>query len=171
MDATDFKKQFLPYHRKLYRVAFLLMKNAQDAEDMVQEAYLKLWKKRDELPTDIASVEAYCVTLTKNLCYDALRTSHPEEDGRPPEELPLAGSSNPAQETERRDEAGHVMRLIGQLPEQQRQVILMRDVDDRPMEEIEQRTGLSAVNIRVMLSRARKKIREQFKEVMRYERV
>ena len=49
MDAAEFKQQFLPYHRKLYRVAFRLTGNPQDAEDMVQEAYLKLWNKRDEL--------------------------------------------------------------------------------------------------------------------------
>ena len=63
------------------------------------------------------------------------------------------------------------MKLIGQLPEQQQQIVIMRDVDDRPYEEIEEATGLSAVNIRVLLSRARKKIREQFKEIMNYERV
>ena len=49
MDTAEFKQQFLPYHRKLYRVAFRLTGNPQDAEDMVQEAYLKLWNKRDEL--------------------------------------------------------------------------------------------------------------------------
>lgn len=64
MDAASFKQQFLPCHAKLYRVAFRLMGNVQDAEDMVQEAYLKLWKKRDELP-EVASIEAYCVTLIK----------------------------------------------------------------------------------------------------------
>ena len=72
MDANDFKRLFLPYHRKLYRVAFRLLGNVQDAEDMVQEAYLKLWKRREELPSNIESWEAYCITLTKNLCYDAL---------------------------------------------------------------------------------------------------
>ena len=55
MDANDFKRLFLPYHRKLYRVAFRLLGNVQDAEDMVQEAYLKLWKRREELPSNIES--------------------------------------------------------------------------------------------------------------------
>ena len=73
--------------------------------------------------------------------------------------------------SEWKDEANQVMKLIGQLPEQQQQIVIMRDVDDRPYEEIEEATGLSAVNIRVLLSRARKKIREQFKEIMNYERV
>ena len=79
MDTAEFKQQFLPYHRKLYRVAFRLTGNPQDAEDMVQEAYLKLWNKRDEL-ADVLNTEAYCVTLIKNLCYDVLRRSQPDED-------------------------------------------------------------------------------------------
>lgn len=171
MDANDFKKQFLPYQRRLYRAAFLLMGNAQDAEDIVQEAYLKLWKRRNELPPNIINMEAYCITLIKNLCYDTLRASHLDEDGRPPEELNIANDTNVADEIDTRDEANQVMKLIDGLPQQQRQVILMRDVDDRPYEEIEETTGLSAVNVRVLLSRARKKIREQFKEMMNYERI
>ena len=171
MDANQFKRQFLPYHAKLYRVAFRLMGNTQEAEDMVQEAYLKLWKKRNELPNDIQSMEAYSVTLIKNICYDTLRLSHLDEDGRVPEELNISGNISLTTEVELRDEANQVMKLIEQLPEQQQQILMMRDVDDRPYEEIEEATGLSAVNIRVLLSRARKKIREQFKEIMKYERV
>lgn len=169
MDAADFKLQFLPCHPKLYRVAFRLMGNARDAEDMVQEAYLKLWNKRNEL-SGIANTEAYCVTLVKNLCYDVLRRVQPEDAGRTPEELNLSTDTDSiAREVEQRDEANQVKRLIGQLPEQQRRVILLRDVNECSFEEIEQVTGLNAVNIRVLLSRARKKIREQFNEIMNYE--
>ena len=171
MDANDFKRKFLPYHRKLYRAAFHLMGNTQDAEDMVQEAYLKLWKRRDELPTDIANLEAYCVTLVKHVCHDALRLAHLEEDGCPPEELPIAGSTNVAHEVELKDEARQVMTLIGPLPDQQRQIMQMRDVEDLPYEEIEKATGLTSINIRVLLSRARKKIREQFLAIRNYERL
>ena len=168
MDAANFKQQFLPCHPKLYRAAFRLMGNAQDAEDMVQEAYLKLWNKRDEL-TNVLNIEAYCVTLIKNLCYDALRRSQLDEDGRPPEELPLPTDTNIAREVEQRDEVNHVRKLISQLPEQQRKVIVLRDINDCSFEEIEQTTGLNAINIRVLLSRARKKIREQYNKIMNYE--
>lgn len=107
MDTAEFKQQFLPYHRKLYRVAFRLTGNPQDAEDMVQEAYLKLWKKRDEL-SEVASIEAYCVTLIKNLCYDSLRSCRPDEDSRLPEELKLPTDSNIARRdrTKGRSKAG-----------------------------------------------------------------
>ena len=171
MDASDFKQKFLPYHRKLYRSAFQVLGNAQDAEDMVQEAYLKLWQKRNELPPDITNLEAYCVTLIKHLCYDKRRISQLDEDERTPEELSITGKSNVTHEVEMKDEANQVMKLIGRLPEQQKQIMQMRDVEDRTYEEIEKVTGLTSINIRVLLSRARKKIREQFLEIMNYERL
>ncbi len=144
------------------------MENACDAEDVVQEAYLKLWNKRNELP-HILNAEAYGVALVKNLCYDALRRARLNEDERLPEELNLQSDSNIISETEQRDEASQIQHLIGQLPRQQRQVMLLRDVNDCSFEEIEKVTGLNAINIRVLLSRARKKIREQFSAIVNYE--
>ena len=169
MDANEFKRRFLPCHPKLYRVAFRLMGNAQDAEDMVQETYLRLWKKREELPPDIGSMEAYSVTIIRNLCLDVLKAPQVEEEHRPIEELDIPQASSIVHEVELKDETSIVQRIIGTLPEQQRQIVKMRDVDDCSYEEIEQITGLTTVNIRVLLSRARKKIREQFNAINSYE--
>lgn len=69
MDTESFKREFLPYHRKLYCVAYRLLENAADAEDLVQEAYLKLWDKREGLSV-ISNPEAFSVTLVKNMCFD-----------------------------------------------------------------------------------------------------
>lgn len=169
MDANEFKRRFLPCHPKLYRVAFRLMGNAQDAEDMVQETYLRLWKKREELPPDIGSMEAYSVAIIRNLCLDVLKAPQMEQDDCPIEEMNMPQSGNLIREMELKDEASIVQRIIGALPEQQRQIVKMRDVDDCSYEEIEQATGLSTVNVRVLLSRARKKIREQFNAINSYE--
>ena len=169
MDANEFKRRFLPCHPKLYRVAFRLMGNAQDAEDMVQETYLRLWKKREELPPDIGSMEAYSVAIIRNLCLDALKTPQMEQEDCPIGEMSMAQEGSLMREVELKDEASIVQRIIGALPEQQRQIVKMRDVDDCPYEEIEQATGLSTVNVRVLLSRARKKIREQFNAINSYE--
>lgn len=169
MDANEFKRRFLPCHQKLYRVAFRLMENAEDAEDMVQETYLRLWKKREEIPPDIENVEAYCIRIIRNLCLDALKAPQIEEEQCPIEELDVPQTGSLMREVETRDEASIVRRIIQDLPEQQRQIVKMRDVDDLPYEEIEQITGLTTVNIRVLLSRARKKIREQFNAIGSYE--
>ncbi len=168
MNAQQFKALFLPFHKRLYRTAFRLLGNAPDAEDMVQEVYLKLWSRRNEL-AEMENVEAYLVTLVKHMCYDALRASPPKEDDSPPEELPLAADDDVAQAVEMRDELGVVQTLIARLPADQRQIIMMRDVNGCSYEEIEEAAGLSQGNIRVLLCRARKKIREQFNAIRNYE--
>ena len=145
------------------------MGNAQDAEDMVQEAYLRLWKRREELPPDIENMEAYSVVIIRNLCLDAFKSTKMEEEHRPIGELNVPQTGSLMREVELKDEANIVKRIIGALPEQQQQVVMMRDVDDCSYEEIEQATGLSSVNVRVLLSRARKKIREQFNAINSYE--
>lgn len=161
MEANEFKALFLPHHAKLYRTAYALLRNTQDAEDIVQEAYLKLWNKRDELGI-AANTEAYCVMLTRNLCLDLLRNARYRTDDTPADTLTLRADDDTERELEERDEAGQLKRLIGRLPEVQQKVVWLRDVNGCSMEEIEQATGLSAVNIRATLCKARKRIREQF---------
>ena len=166
MNTAEFKQRFLPYSKKLYRLAFRIMGNEQDAEDMVQDTFLKLWKKRNELP-ELENDEAYCTTLLKNTCYDAVRARRPNVDS-PPEDLNVADDRMTNEIVEQRDEVNTVMHLIEMLPDLQRQIIRMKDIDDYSYEEIEQRTGLTMINIRVTLSRARKKIREQFMQIRNY---
>ena len=73
MDVDVFKQRFLPFHPKLYRIAYALLDNKADAEDILQDAYCKLWNKRDELG-DIQNPEAFSITLVKILCLDFLRS-------------------------------------------------------------------------------------------------
>lgn len=167
MDAEEFKQRFLPLHTQLYRTAFRLMGNAMDAEDMVQEAYLKLWERRDDLG-HVANMEAYCTSLIRHICIDAFRRKRPEEDSPPPEEFPLTDNEDAATALERQDEAKQLTSLINRLPEGQRTVMTLHDVEGCSYEEIEEATGFTAVNIRVMLSRARKKIREQIERIRNY---
>ena len=75
-------------HGQLYRTAFRMMGNAMDAEDMVQEAYLKLWERRDALE-HVTNLDTYSTSLLRNLCIDAFRRKRPEEDSPPPEEFPF----------------------------------------------------------------------------------
>ena len=167
MNTEEFKQRFLPLHALMYRTAFRMMGNALDAEDMVQEAYLKLWEQRNKLK-QVSHVEAYCTSLLRNLCVDAFRKRHFEEEERPPEELPLTDDDNAATVVEREDEANQLINLIGQLPEGQRTVMTLHDLEGYSYEEIEDATGLTPVNIRVLLSRARKKVREKFEKIINY---
>lgn len=136
--------------------------NVQEAEDLVQEAYLKLWTKR-ELIEDIKNAEAYCTTLIKNLYLNQVRRKQLPISSEPSDELIVAAENenNIEDKLEEREESLQVKWLIEHLPEQQRKIITLHDMEDMSNEEIQERTGLQPTNIRVLLSRARKTIRER----------
>lgn len=160
MDAVTFKEKYIPYHQKLYRVAYRLLEDACDAEDVVQEAYIKLWNKRDELIL-VDNSEAYCVILLRNLCLDFLRAKK-KHLFQSTEDTVISDSFVLSDEIETIDEIKHIETIIDLLPEQQRKIIKLRHFDDYSNEEIEEIMGLTSVNVRVMMSRARKKIKELF---------
>jgi len=167
MDADSFKRQYLPLHPKLFRIALALVGNKEDAEDLLQEAYCKLWNKRNEL-SRIENAEAFSVTLIKNLCLDFLRS--PKACRRNEMEsmdraMAVASESVPDKELESRDEIGRIQQLIDRLPQNQQQVLRLRSLSGCSMEEIEQITGFSAVNVRTLLSRARKMLKEQYEKL------
>ena len=164
MPASLFKQLLLPLYPRLQRVALRVLDNAEDAEDMVQEVYMKLWSKRDALP-DVKDVEAYCVTLTKNMCIDRLRIAEAEKEDMDEVPIMLAETDDVEAQVERHDAVEQVKQIIGTLPEHQQQVITLRDIEDCSFEEIAEQTGLTAVNIRMLLSRARRTIRERFKKL------
>ena len=164
MPASLFKQLLLPLYPRLQRVALRLLGNAEDAEDMVQEGYMRLWNKRDALP-DVKDVEAYCVTLTKNMCIDRLRMAEMEKADVDEVPTMLAATDDVEAQVERHDAVEQVKQIIETLPEHQQQVITLRDMEDCSFEEIVEQTGLTAVNIRMLLSRARKTIRERLKKL------
>ena len=164
MPASLFKQLLLPLYPRLQRVALRMLGNVEDAEDMVQEVYMKLWGKREELP-DVQNVEAYCVALTKNMCIDRLRLAEVDRVDVDDVSLSLAAADDVTSLLERQDAVEQVKLIIETLPEKQQQVITLRDIRECTFEEIEEQTGLTAVNVRALLSRARKTIRERFKRV------
>jgi RNA polymerase sigma factor (sigma-70 family) len=168
MDAKDFKEKVLPVSQRIFRYANRLLSNEHDAEDVVQEIWLKLWDKRAQLG-DIKSMEAFTFRMTRNLCLDKIKLKKPayyddreegahrydETDQRP----------DPAYSLELKDSLEKVNQIIGRLPEQQKTLLQMRDVEGLEYEEIADITGLEINAIRVNISRARKKVRETIQKV------
>jgi RNA polymerase sigma factor, sigma-70 family len=170
MDSNSFKRQFLSFHPKLYRIAFALVENTEDAEDILQDTYCKLWDRRKELKY-IKNPEAYCVTLVKNSCFDLLRSlkhNIAREDIN--ENVLQQTESSPEKKMIEQDNFEIIKGIIDELPENQRQIIRLKGMKDCSMDEIEEITGLTAINIRVLLSRARKTIRNKMDKQLSYER-
>jgi len=158
MDAETFKRIFLPLHAKLYRMAYRLVENQADAEDMVQECYIKLWQKRHEWPS-VQNPESFSVTVIKNVCLDFLRTKKPENLSTDTLQLFIDSAET---QIEQREQLEKIQTIVTQLPEKQKQVVKLKYWYDLPDEDIEKQTGLKRGNIKMILSRTRKTIQEQY---------
>lgn len=164
MDTQEFKQRFMPHYRLLYRVAYHLTGNAQDAEDLLQDLYLKLWQRRDSLPEE-ATNEAYLATMMRNLFVDQRRlkrldtSADLKNDDGPPDERSLD------RQIDARDEVRHLEGLINELSERDAKIIKMHVIEDRSYDEIEQDTGLSGGNIRIIVMRTKKKLKEQLNKM------
>ncbi len=171
MTKEEFKTRVLPTKGKLFRLAVTMLNSRQEAEDTVQDAYLKLWNMREKL-SEYNSIEALAVTMTKNLCLDKLRSYRnrkQNDSGLEHLEMSTTGRYDPAETVELSESMKYVHEIIQHLPDQQRMIIQLRDIEQHSYEEIAEMTGLKINNIRVALSRARKSVREEYLKKQNYE--
>ena len=165
MELETFKTTVLPLREKLLQLAFRLAGEKAEAEDIVQDAFLKLWHMREKLD-GYESVEALAVQMTKHLAIDRMRTRH--EGVSLQESFFEAGrTEDPAEELENRDAAGLIRRIIGTLPSVQQTIIRMKDIECYEVAEIAEITGSQIEAVRMNLSRARKKVRDEFLKINR----
>lgn len=167
MTTEEFKTEVLPIKNKLYRFALRLTGDKEDAQDIVQDIFLKLWSRKEKLK-EYRSIEAFAMTMTRNLCFDRLKSPSSRKQELD-ETNEMIEHRTPYQKTETGDALELVRKAMDALPEQQRMVIHMRDVEECDFDEIAEVTGLSLNNVRVNLSRARKKIRDTLIKINNYE--
>jgi RNA polymerase sigma-70 factor (ECF subfamily) len=166
MESTQFNIQILNHSDKLFRLAKSILRNENAAQDAVQDLIMKLWEKRSYLDV-VENIQAFTMRSMRNLCLDTLR-QHQAEDEIPAEIEFI--EPNPHQQTEQKDLASQIKNMINQLPELQRTIIRMRDVEEMEIEEIAYITSITENAVSVNLSRARQKIRDQIlKEQKRVE--
>lgn len=162
MTAERFRKEYLPLQDELYRVAFYILESSTDAEDAVQDLYLRLWDAADALD-GISSPKAYCIRLLRNICVDKLRRCRPDGE----EKLPLQASDEalPDERLDGRQKLDAAIGRMSTLSESERTVLMMKVFDDLSYEQIQKRTGLSYLSLRVHLSNARRKIRKSIDKI------
>jgi len=164
MKSSEFKLLVMPYSSRLYRMAFRLMSNREEAEDIVQEVYVKLWGMRNEL-NKYNSIEALAIRITRNLCLDHLRRRKVNLDAMKAERLKEESHSiSPAESLEKKEEAEMIHTLIAALPEPQRSLVHLRHLEGKEYEEISEMVNMNVNAIRVSISRARKQMREMLEK-------
>lgn len=164
MDLQQFEIKILPLKNKIYRLAKALLNNPSEAEDAVQDIYLKLWSSRNELDK-AENLTGLSLQIARNHCIDKLRSfNRVQFSDLVDNDINPSNERSPYEQAEQKDLVNNVKKLISALPEQQRLVIHLRDVEGLEMDEIATITGMTENAIKVYLSRARQSIRKSFGE-------
>ena len=157
MTARQFTDTFMPLKEPLYKVAYYILESRQDAEDALQDLYVRLWNSRETLDV-IVNPRAYCIMMMKNVCIDRIRRAKLSFTSQE-----LAGSvaddGDVLQSLMARERLERVMDSMNLLTDTEREVLRMHVMEDLSYDEISARTGMSNLTQRVLLSRARKKMR------------
>ena len=157
MTAGEFKDKFLPLGEPLYRVALYMLESPADAEDAVQDLFVRLWSARDSLDA-VRNPKAYCITMLRNICIDRIRAAASGKTEEVEEDIAADGSADA--ELVSRERMLCIMKAARELSEGEREVLKMRALEGMSYEEISSLTGRSGLTLRVQLSNARRKIRK-----------
>jgi len=167
MTPEEFKIQVLPLKHRLFRLALRMLGRVEEAEDAVQDAMIKLWTRKEELG-NYTSMEAFAMTITKNLCIDRIRSKGFQAE-RIQERRFVNLAEDSGEKLEKEDFSGFIRKIIENLPEQQKAIMQMRDIEGMEYDQIAEVMELNINAIRVNLSRARKKVRDTILKIQGYE--
>lgn len=158
MSPKELTETFKSMSDGLYRVAFYILESQPDAQDVVQDLFIKLWNTRDELDK-VLNLKAYCTTLIKNMCIDRIRKASKEQSIRIETDIPESRTVDG--DLIAKDKLDRVMAAIERLPKGQRNVVKMYVLEEMSYDEISEKTGMSNLTLRVLLSNARKTLRKE----------
>lgn len=161
MNSEQLNIEFLSVKDAAYRYAVALLHDRSEAEDAVQDLYERLWRRR--LLLRRSGFRSLVMTAIRNAALDRLR----ERERRRCESVDEAVAEL-VEMDERRDEVALIKRIIARLPDREREVIHLRDVEGMAFEDIAQVVECSEVAARMAHSRARQKVKDEFSKIMNY---
>ncbi len=164
-DENAFARVVRAHYSYAYTLAFRLVLDESDADDVVQEGFVRVWKNLDRFdPNTRFTTWLYRIVTNVSLDVIRARKRRPMITDREPDDIPMgetADAGNPEALTGNRDMIEHIKRLAADLPDTQRLVFTLRDIQDLTIEEVCECTGLSSESVRSNLHYARKRLRER----------
>lgn len=163
MANLSFQHDILPLKNELYRLALRITQNPAEAEDTVQETFIKVWNRRDEWDA-IESIEAFCLTVCRNLALDKQRRMDNQAASLDADYDPAdrSASADPEQQAIQRNRVELVRAIIDTLPEKQRTCMQLRDIEGKSYRDIATILGITEQQVKVNIFRARQTVRERF---------
>lgn len=167
MQKLRFLNDILPLKNQLFRLALRITFDKAEAEDVVQEALIKVWNKRNEWHR-LESLEAYCMAVTRNLAIDHNGKKKVQTVELTNEVEVTDNAANPHDRLVTEERVAWVRRLMDQLPEKQRLAVHLRDIEGKNYKEIALTLGQTEEQVKINIFRARQKIRQRISEIENY---
>ena len=161
MRQIDFRYDLLPLKNRLFRLALRITLDHAEAEDIVEDTLLRVWSKREEME-EVENLEAYCLTVCRNLALDRsakMEAQNVSLDAQPYDTVDL--SPDPQAQMEQAERLEIVWRIFATLPERQRTILQLRDIEGKSVRETADIMQMSEANVKVMLHRARQLLRQR----------
>jgi len=168
MSPQTFQEKYLPLSSRLYSIALSILCNAEDAEDVVQDTYLRLYENVDKIER-VANKEAYLCTMVRNACLNKLRSHHYETDMEEAEDTPDVADTTGQDRLEAADSRSFWTKLLGGLSPKARRIVTLRHIGEYSTHDIALLTGETDSNVRSTLSRARCQLKEAYLRTLREE--
>ena len=167
MKKISFRDDVLPLKDRLYRLALRITLNPAEAQDAVQDSLIRVWEHRDEWE-QIESIEAYALTICRNISLDMAGKA-----GRGNVQLNEDSSMFNVQcsmfnDFEQKERLSLVRKIMDTLPEVQRSIMELRDIEGKTYQEIGNILKLTESQVKVYRHRARTSIRQQAEEIEKY---
>jgi RNA polymerase sigma-70 factor (ECF subfamily) len=158
-NRAEFEKLFLPHLDAAYNLARLLTRNAHDAQDVVQESYLKAFRAFSGFRG--GSARPWILTIVRNTSFTWLRDNRSRSDQAEYDDgIHVSGADTPEAELLGNERAQAVDRCIQALPSDFREAIVLREMEELSYQEIAEITGVPAGTVMSRLSRARARLAE-----------
>jgi len=145
---------------KMYRLALRIVGNPEEAEDVVQEVIIKVWDKKEHF-SSIENKAGWCMTLTRNQSIDKTRSKHRRTNDIGDYTNLSSKTPTPAAILETDDLLTKVKQLYNQLPEIQRTVLHLRDIEEYSYDEISKITGFTSNQVKINIYRGRQALKHQ----------
>lgn len=159
-NSQEFSKLIMPYSRKIFAVAYHFLQRGDEAEDVVQDILVKLWQMREKLPPE-SQLEPFILVMTRNLCIDRIRSWQANPN------VELNNNDNTGEDEafedeqlEQKDKLRIILRLMKELPPDQQKVLKLKVFDELDNEQIAKLLNIKEDNVRQLLSRGRKRLKE-----------
>jgi RNA polymerase sigma-70 factor (ECF subfamily) len=159
MSLDLFTQRILPMKDKLFRFAFRLLQNVQEAEDVVQDVMVRVWSKKEEWAL-WQSIEGYCMTAIRNSCLDRIRKKKLLSVQEERAAHISSTDKDPYENMMNKEILTRIRKCVDALPENQQQVVHLREMEGFSYNEIADLLNMSLEQVKINLFRGRNAIKK-----------